>query len=463
MAIQKNHSIFCTELNTGMNLTGSFYLSDDLISARIYSYDQHFHFRRGEPIFLMTEDGDLISLHSYTGAAASQNSRLFEPIRTAYISDIKANGAIIGQDFWKSEDQVRRVIFAVKHADELVHHQEKLSTLGKLPSRNLKPENLTLFRIEAGGMHLSLHYDATLNRKNGFFDSFRPIFSIEFGEPVGINDYLIHVSNYVSFVSFCLGISLKPSNIRIGKLSTAEALLAMNSVKFRGEHSAHYIWQAHEFRPHDCWVGGSPVRAWDDDELSAFQMCLVAWMGRSQKWNNAYPLMEICLESKGTFLSDRLVNACRWFEELPDFASRPAISDTDLDTIVTAAAKAAQDLGLARDLRTRITGQLKAIRSESRQELFERLTNMLQSKFGEECWPGDAIPHLMRAYIFRGRAAHGHFSPSDESETSELYQAVTSLEALCTLLTAYDLPLNQSGIERMKHNSVVRDFWHARL
>jgi hypothetical protein len=66
--------------------------------------------------------------------------------------------------------------------------------------------------------------------------------------------------------------------------------------------------------------------------------------------------------------------------------------------------------------------------------------------------------YLECAFTFRGKSAHGLYIPEDEIRFRALVTAISALEALCLLLTAYDMPINDKGIERMRSNPLIRDF-----
>ena len=69
--------------------------------------------------------------------------------------------------------------------------------------------------------------------------------------------------------------------------------------------------------------------------------------------------------------------------------------------------------------------------------------------------------HLKRAIDFRGKSAHGHFSPSDESEFRAFVKSICAMEALCFLLTAYDLPIHAAGIKRAHFHPFISDYGRA--
>lgn len=121
--------IHCTELMTGKNLTGFFSLREDRIGAKIYSYDEFFFIETGVPIFLCTENNEIVSLHSNVGGPAGKSSRLLAPERSCSQQDIISNIAVIGHDAWTEDDRVREVTFSINHSSWLLQHRENTRSL----------------------------------------------------------------------------------------------------------------------------------------------------------------------------------------------------------------------------------------------------------------------------------------------------------------------------------------------
>jgi hypothetical protein len=165
------------------------------------------------------------------------------------------------------------------------------------------------------------------------------------------------------------------------------------------------------------------------------------------------------LKRKGEMSAERLISACRWFEELPNAQSENALSVEDADAIVAAAVAKAEQLGQA-NLGDRIAASISRIKEETTAERFTRLTALVETKFGKGILPENVVPHLRKAIQFRGRTAHGHFNPASEEEYRAFSKATHAMEALCTLLTAVDLPIPEAGISRVGSNPPVRDY-HA--
>jgi hypothetical protein len=454
--VEKGKPVHCVELVTGKNLTGTLLLSDERIRAQVFSFTEFFYIKGEQPIILQAETNDIVSLHSNITHGPGTNSRNIEPRRATYRQEIISNVAIVGHDAWTATDKVKRVSFNVKHSRELMHHDAKVRVIG----RNKYPREVhfTIFRDKAEGMTLAAWYAATYGMEFDAPKELWPVFEIEFDEPRSIDDYIVHVSDYVDFLSFCLGVKLKPSAIHVDRLSFEEMKTAADDHTYRGNHEVHYVWPEAEIETRDLWVGGSPVRSWDDEELGALRACLVTWMNRATAWKNSYMMMMKSFGLKNVISAERLINACRWFEDIPIAQTQNALSAEDIRAISDVAAKKAQELGHLPIIRERIAGAIKWVKAESAEERFTRLVATIEKRFGKDVLSEGAVVHLRRAIQFRGRTAHGHFNPESDAEFRAFSKSIRAMEALCFLLTALDLPISEPGMKRIKNNPLVRDY-----
>jgi hypothetical protein len=399
----------CLELVTGKNLTGTVLLSNEQIITQIYSFHDHFRINGDQPIFLRAETTDIVSLHSNITAEARRNVRPGEPERTAYRQGIISNIAVIGHNAWAAEDGVKRVTFRVQHTKELMHHREKVDALGrKYPN----DDGLNIYELVVDGMTLRARYSATYGMDFDSPKEFWPSFEIEFEETKLLEEYIRYVLTYVQFLSFCFGVRLKPSAIQIDRLSFAGMIAALEKQEYRSHHVVHYNWPEFEIDDRDLWVGGSPVRVWDDQEVASFRSCLALWMELAP------------------------ADGSRTFRELKRsrrFLTRPSMQ-------------------LQMLLRPRLVSWALLRPCAS------RLLASVEEKFGRGVLPGDAISHLKRALALRGKSAHGHFNPENEREFRAFVKSVRAMEALCYLLTAQDLPISEAGIQRVRDNRLIRDY-----
>ncbi|SPP92833.1 hypothetical protein [Bradyrhizobium vignae] len=454
--VESGKPVHCVELVTGERLTGTVLVSDSELRADIYSYNGHFHIKGEEPIFLQTATNEIVSLHANVTTIAGTSSRNFSPERATRHQQILSNVAVTGHDSWTAEDGVKQVSFIVKHTNQLMRHDGKVKAIGRtrVPGEN----ELTIFNDTAQGMTLRAWYGVAYGMELEGPQEIWTTFGLEFDQPQNIRDYIGHVSDYVSFLSFCFGVPLTPSSIRIDRLSFAQMREAIDKREYRGDHKVHYVWPEDEVDNRDPWVGGSPVRCWDDQELPAFRACLVAWMNRALAWRRPNALMMRGFGLKNVVSSERLLNACRWFEDIAIGKAQPVLSASDVDAIAAIAAAKAQELGHEAGIGERVAGAIRWIRAETAEQQFRRLIGTVEARFGKGIMPEEAVEHLKRAISFRGKSAHGHFNPESDAQFRQFSKSTRAMESLCYLLTALELPIPEPGLSRVGANPILRDY-----
>jgi hypothetical protein len=456
LRIESGKPVHFVEIETGKNLTGTLIISDDSIHAKIYSYTDFFYIKGEQPVILQAETNDIVSLHSNITTPPGKTVLNIEPQRITYCQEIISNIAVVGHDPWTAEDKIKRVTFNVKHTTDLMHHSIKVKALGR--SKHPKTDDLTIFTDTADGMTLKARYNASYEMLFNAPKEFWPVFEIEFDKPRRLTDYIASVMDYVGFISFCLGVRLKPSGIHFDRLSTPDMNSAIESGNYPGTREARYAWPEPEINLRDLWIGGSPLCTRDNKELNSFRTCLISWMNRAPEWKKPYKLMMATFRLKKAFSAERLINACRWFENIPIAQTQNALTEEHIKIISDAVSKKAQELGHPAITCNRIAGAIKRVKTETNEEQFTRLISILETKFGEGILGDGAVAHLKQAIQFRGRAAHGHFEPKSTAEFYAFATATHAMEALCYLLTALDLPIPKKGIERIKSNPLVQNY-----
>ena len=181
--------------------------------------------------------------------------------------------------------------------------------------------------------------------------------------------FVITSSTYpasVRFLSFYLGVKLRPEDIQIDQLSHKEMTSALETDTYVDCHDVHYLWPEEKINSRDLWIGGSPAMARDDEELAALRACLVAWMDRAQTWMKSYAMMMNSFALKNVVSAERLITACRWLEEVPTAQSRNAILNRDIVEISAAAARKAQELGYKSTISDRIANAISWVKESRR-------------------------------------------------------------------------------------------------
>ena len=421
----------------------------------IYSYKDFFYIKQENDIFLRTNDNKFVSLHSILTRPPGSHSRNFEPYLVTYRQLLQANVAVTGDDQWSTHDRVRRVQFTVLHSEQLLENKSKLEYVTRYEFESeFEPD---VFVLEVSGVKIYLSYNASYSLIYHQASNIKPSFILELDTGSDIFSYIEHVAYVVQFVAMSLGIYTRADGIEISRLLRTEANEARKAGLRATEHSVQYVWSEVLVNPSDAWVGGSPVRAWDENELSSLQDCLSQWVSRHNVWREANALMMDCLASQREITAERLLKACKWFEQIPLTQARGSISECDIRVIANAAFAKAIELGHA-SIKNRITGAIKSVRSESLEDRLTRLVKMVKTKFGNDIFDDAVVGHLRKAFEFRGKSAHGYFETKSKEEFHAFGKSIAALEALCFLLTTYELPINADGLERVGRNSFIREY-----
>lgn len=443
----------CIELNTGKAFSGNVKIGTDEIRVDLHGYGTVPGLEDQSAIFLKTERNRVISLHSVVTSGGGQHG-LESPV---HHERIYANIAVEGYAKWEEKDPVKRVAFRLKNAEQLLMHKDKDETLA---SRLTSGSDGDLFRQQVEGITVSARYSGVWHGGRKEPTEAWTELEIEFSEEATVFNYIESVMTVVRFFSFCLGTALKPSQIRIYKQKMAERLQALENKQEAEEFEVHYVWPEPPVEDLDTWVGGSPVRAWDDEQVADLCKCLEAWMARSAAWKNSSILMMGALSSKREMSVDRLMQACKWFEEIPLTKLQQSIQEKHLGEIAAVAVAKATELGYG-PIEPRIQGALRSIKTERNEDRFNRLVEAVRARFGAKVLNDSVTADLMKAIALRGKGAHGHLDASSEHEFKEFGRAVYAMEALAWLLTALELPMNTEGVEAVNSNPLVRDYRHG--
>ena len=244
-------------------------------------------------------------------------------------------------------------------------------------------------------------------------------------------------------------------------MSFAEMQEAVTARTYLSDHQVYYVWDEEKFEQRDTAAFGSPVRAYDDDALASLRTCLLTWMNRAEQWHKPYSLMMGSLALRNDVSAERLINACRWLDEIPLARPKNGLPKKDVQMIANAASDKALELGHDKAVRERIKNAVRWVRVETSEGRFSRLVERVEDKFGKGILPANVVKHLTGAIQFRGRVAHGHFEPSNDAEHQAFYKSMRAVEALCLLLTAVDLPISEEGCKNIASHPLVEGYMRA--
>lgn len=456
--LEPGNHYFCREEVTGNGHGGIFNFHTNEMTVELYAFDEiHIGVDLEDVLVLRLANNSMLSLHNNIGAGGTVGYGDIVNERYTTCLRVLSNVVIAGDSPWPQRKPIRRLSFSMEHSDELLRYSDKYETIIEAELGDM-PET-TLFAVEADGMTFKAWYSVSGSL------SLKPAhigvrYGIDFHEPRDLHSYMPELQRLLHFVSAALGHPFTPSDIEFSSLIDAEYEAAVAARKGYKAHKVHYVWPSNP--PHySLRIGNSFAHVRGETELTAFLACLHAWISRDAEWRGANNLMMGSLVLQDTLSGERLLNACRWLEEIPGANSDMAVSDEDIDAIAAVASIEAERRG-HRDYKPRIAGVIRGqLKKESNRERFTRLHRAICETFGNSALNESVIDHLLKAMQFRGEVAHRHFVPSDEAEHRLFEKSIYAIEALCYLLTIRDLPMSDGGRQRAIKQQIVANYFQC--
>ena len=193
-------------------------------------------------------------------------------------------------------------------------------------------------------------------------------------------------------------------------------------------------------------------------KIQTLRKCIIAWINRMEEWEIPNSFMRESLLMQNEFSAERLVNACRWLESIPEAKSKIIITKEHGRKIAKAATKEAVSLGYSSDVEGRIPGALSQIKKESHEKRFQRLQFKINKRFSHNFLPDHFIDDLKYGMRFRNQAAHDIFIFESHQDYLNALRGMHAIEVLCFLLTICDLPIHENAISSIVHDHRVQNY-----
>ncbi|APG47604.1 hypothetical protein [Phaeobacter porticola] len=449
-----NEKILCVEQETERGITGFFRYSPDSIETQLTSFDGFFHLPDHGCITLLAEDLQFITLFNSFSSPGTRTKHS-EPEQHSYTQRVHSNLALVGHSPWTEEMTVKQVSFEVPHAQRILENSEFIELLAG--QERYSDMDRRVVHTSVNGVTISVWYAARYGSTGEFPTEWGPRIEVTFDEPKSVYDFTDALFFVTSFLSFNLGTDLQWQEASISHMDDDEIDAAIAAQSYVGRHQAIFLLGDNDPEMQGSGNWGSPCLCYNDNERAVFGDCLNKWVARAPEWKTAYGLMMNFLRHKGTIGADRLLAACKCLEQIPDTQSLKVLDDSDIDQVISAAVTKANDLGHGK-LGGRIRSSLQRVGTEDHDARFRRLyAGALNGH--RTVRPFDSvISDLKNAMRLRGHAAHRALHTDTDAEFQTLARAISSVECLCFLLLAKDLPLSAEGKERMFRNPLVSDY-----
>lgn len=428
--------------------TGLVQIGDGFVKRCDISFGARQEHPSDRPVHVMVDDGRILSLHENelvsTEAVLEDHSRP-RLGRAKVISHL----ALIGSDPWRMDELVRRISFCCPDIEHLFAHEEKQRRIvqAKVPSE----EGWNLYQVSVGKVVYGADYAVYVRDKVApRIDGVR--FWMEFPSGCLLHDIRQRLGWYLSFLSFVANYRVAPRSIWMDKALAKDAM--------QPEHEAVLSLPALGLQAEPCHAWKAPFAAWDDEDLAALGDGLSRWIGRMDLWQEAYVRMMICLETTEKVGGERVLDAWRWFERLPDTESKRTLASEAIAPLVDAAFATANQIGLGFS-RKDIKRSLRRLCWEDFEQKIRRLAaSAMRGTDTGNIWDS-MVKDIVAGQDIRNDAAHGNLSQPGRQAAIQRALSAAATEAFCFLWTARDLPLTPARRERLRHHPLVANY--ARL
>lgn len=444
----------CIELVTGHQFSGVVTVSRKALKADIFAFDEpHNLLEERTVLHLRTHENMIISLHNIIWDASGINTAFNPTRRTVRRLRVTSNVAVVGDEIWQETDIVRHVSFKLHAAERVLMHR---STRRQRRSDGELFKDTHIFTIKTPRYTCRASQIGNYSWQVGSMVSYEPIFEIDYGQAgTSLSQYMEDIGCIGSFFSLAVGAWLRPNTIRICRSTRRQIMLRAAKNDFPSIHLAFYRFRS---QPEIPTSFGPPfVLSLNKTETGHVAACLAEWIARFSAWKGAMRLMVSSLELHNEITAERLLNACRWLEEIPTAKAAPAIAEADIKQIAEQAVIKAKQLGYS-DKTKRIRGAVRAIRIESNEDRFERLRQRINDRIGEGKLPPKVTADLVKAIAVRGVAAHGHYQLNKDTDFIDLEISIYAVEALCYFLTVTDLPVSKEGMSRLSGHWLATNY-----
>jgi hypothetical protein len=445
-------TVHCTELVTGNGLSGQFTYSREAgLKTKLFSFDEFFYIDTDEPVYLLTEELETISLFGSFGGPGTRSSVHSE--RALHTDTIHSNIGVAGPDKWRLDDKIKRITFSVPEAFGILRNNTKIAQLRK-PHRQRGRNDWALLNFSANGRHIRLFYQAKYKWDGDEPVEVTPYFEVEFDDSVLINDYSLPIQDILSFLSFSLGVGISPFDISISRISYEELAQQLEQKAFTEGHNILSFWRKDDAEIESDSFHGSPIQSYDSRELVSLERCLKGWIARVDEWRESNQLMVQCFKRRKEISAERLMLATRWLETIPSTKAQELLTQEQIGAMVNAA----HEVTLAFPgviSRERLSGALRVVKCESRKQQMERLVDLVSTTFELPLPKNEFLELLNSALGLRGKAAHGSLPLSSQQSFLDCNRATVAVETLACMLMAMDLPLSEDGKERLKSHRAI--------
>lgn len=413
-------------------MPGRISFSPERIAVKLVGFEDFFHFKNGDNISLRVEDNQYCTVKIINASQGSHQSAL----NTCHYLEFDARQAIIGFRPWEENDRIKEFYFSLSDTNGMLEAPDILRAISASEIGN-QPDT-KIIDATSDDATVTVSYDYSIDWRDRKYSASAPHGCVKFRRPKTLDEVGEFVAVLSSFFTMGAAVEVRTTDYRIVPHNEHEQPLLGGGTT---PAAFQLIWPGAKTEQLDDDSFPRPtnvLRCINEDDRKATSNCLAFLIESWATWKPAFSGLLLATRERNVFDNNRIINACKWLESIPSAKQRSANNRNELRQIASAAIQKSNDLGL--DLSDRITGAIKQLQTESRNELFERLIHCTVKK-DDPHLKNRFLGDLHRAFSIRGSFAHSKFSHKNDEESREYVRCTQAVEALAFLLLYQELPL----------------------
>lgn len=425
-------TLLCRADFEGKGIPGRISFSPERVAVKLVGFEDFVYFKGGESVPLRLEDNQYCTAKPFITSPGTSSSAL----NICHYLEFDARQVVLGFRPWVEADRIKEFHFSLSDTNGLLEAPDirrviATSKIGDQPDTRI-------IEASSGGATVTVSYSYSLDWRDDNYSVSAPHGCVKFENPKTMNE----VSEFVAVLRtfFTMGAAVE---VRTGDYSIVPHNEHEQPLLGGGTAPAAFqlIWpsgKVEQFDEDEVHRPTSVLRCFDNDDRKATSDCLAFWIENWAAWKPAFSGLLLATREGNIFDTHRVINACKWLEATPGAEQLRLDNQNELQQVANAAIEKAHKLGL--DLSERISGAIRQLGTESRNQLLERLVDRAVKK-DDPCLKKRFLRDLHRAFAIRGSFAHRKFDHTSDDEFGDYVRCTRAVEALAFLLLYQRLPL----------------------
>lgn len=429
----RGKTLLCRADYEGKKISGRISFSPERVAVKLIGFEDFVYFKEGQNIPLHLEDNQYCTAMPFVTSPGRSSSAL----NTCHYLEFDARQVVLGFRPWSDDDRVKEFHFSLSDTNGLLQAPDirriiATSTVGDQPDTRI-------IEASSSGTTITISYSYSLDWRDDNYSVAAPHGCVKFENPKTMDEVSEFVDVLRTFFTMAAGVEVRTGDYWIVPQNEHEQPLLGGGT---APAAFQLIWpsgKAEQVEEEDEGLRPTSVlRCFDEDDRKVTSDCLAFWMENWAKWKPAFSGLLLATREGNIFDTHRILNACKWLEATPGAEQLRLDNRNELQQVEKAAIEKAHELGL--NLSQRISGAIRQLGTESRNQLFERLVDCAVRK-EDPSLKKRFLSDLHGAFAIRGRFAHRKFEHTSDDEFGDCVRCTKAVEALAFLLLYRRLPL----------------------